>query len=84
MSRSRQPRPGASEELEAGFPWLWALLGISFLTLVLQLVPSAWWSVPAILDVRLWTWRAYASVCTVAIVVLVAARAWLENSRQNR
>lgn len=62
---------------------LWGLLLIAGICLVFQLFPSIWLGLVAALDARTWTWRAFAVVCAVSIVVLVAARAW-QNSRQER
>ncbi len=83
MARSRQPQKPILPENMPGLRWLWALLSIGCVTLFFQLVPSLWTSVLAILDIRGWTWRTYAAICAVAIVALVAARAW-QGSRDNR
>ena len=85
MSRPRQPLRSTSDRPTAGATkWLWILLAISTLTLLVQLELSGW--LPAIvpLDVRNWTWRGYAVLCTVTIVVLVAIRAWQNSSMDTR
>jgi hypothetical protein len=64
--------------------WIWLLLAISLTTLIFQVFPSAWWVVVSIVDVRSWTWRSYATAFAVALVVLMAARAWQESLRQSR
>jgi hypothetical protein len=61
-------------------PWLRIALVISCVTLVLQLVAKAWWPVVSYLDPRDWSWRSYATACAVSIVVLMATRAWQNNS----
>ena len=71
------------QDTEDRLSWLWLLLIASVFSLFFQLFPGAWWAVVSILDIRSWTWRAYAAICAVGIVVLVAVRAW-QNSRDNR
>jgi hypothetical protein len=72
----RRPSRSAPQTAEAGVPWVGTLLSVSVLTLVLQLFPGVYWAALAILDVRLWTWRAYAVTFALALVALVALRAW--------
>jgi hypothetical protein len=67
-------------EAPGNLTWIWLLLAASALTLFFQLVPSAWSAVVWALDVRVWTWRAFAGVFAAAVVVLVAVRAW-QNTR---
>jgi hypothetical protein len=69
---------------EGGIPWLAMLLGMSIVVFFFQLFPSVWWSgvsfvlyLLSYLDVRAWTWRSYAVVCSLTIVGLVAMKAWL-------
>jgi hypothetical protein len=83
-------RPIVRDEDRRPFPWLELVLAVSFAALLLQLFPAAWWSLVSLaavvfsyVDVRGWTWRSYAVICVVAILVLTAARAW-QGSRDNR
>lgn len=69
----------------AGFPWLELALIVSAVALFFQLFPGILANIVSFLaivfsyiDVRGWTWRSYATVSVVAIVSLVALRAWLE------
>lgn len=78
----------ASPKVEQpGFPWLALLLVVSGITLVLQIFPGLWFgtlsilsatgsTILSIVDVRAWTWKAFASAFSLAIVVLFALRAW--------
>lgn len=63
--------------------WLEWLLIAATAGLVLQLVPAIATTVLSYVDVRGWTWRSYAATCTIAIVMLVAARSWQENSHES-
>lgn len=67
-----------------GFPWVWTLLGISCLTLLLQLVPNLRWSKLSILDVGGWTWRTYAAISVISILLVAATRAHCRKSRDGR
>lgn len=80
----------ARDEVERSFPWLESALAVSFAALFFQLFPAVWWGLVSLaalvfsyVDVRGWTWRSYAVICVVAILVLSAARAW-QGSRDNR
>jgi hypothetical protein len=64
--------------------WLECLLAASVLTLVFQLFPSLWAALSSYVDVRGWTWRSYAAASALAIVVLVAAKAWQDNAWEQR
>jgi len=59
-----------------GVPWLEFLLGVSILALVFQLCPGLWFGLLAALDVRNWTWKAWATLNALVIIILVAIRAW--------
>ncbi len=76
MQKGRSPQPMKADIEEAGDRWLWVLLAVRRLTLALQLVPTVWWALVSIFDIRSWTWREYAAICAVAIVALVAVGAW--------
>lgn len=72
-----------------GFPWLGVLLVVSLVTLFFQFFPGVWWGLVgalemawlgflAIVDVRNWTWKVYATLSAIAIVALIGLKAWLE------
>lgn len=60
--------------------WPWLILAIGGACLLFQLVPTVWLSAISALDVTHWTWRAYAVLCSVALVALCFIRAWRQNS----
>ena len=71
--------------------WLWSLLVVSCLAFLFQLVPSAWWTIldacwtfSDVVDVRGWSWRSYAVVSVITIVVLIVIRAWQDNGWNRR
>jgi hypothetical protein len=77
-------RVAATREGARRFSWVEWALAFTFAALVFQLFPSLWWAVISVVDVRNWTWRSYAAVSTIAIVVLFVAKAWQDNAWQNR
>jgi hypothetical protein len=58
--------------------WLEVLIFVAVVTLLFQLFPNLWWGALAVIDVRNWTWKSYAVASSIAVVVLVALRAWSE------
>jgi hypothetical protein len=75
------------DDYDRGFPWLEGALTVSCLALFFQLFPGALSSVAALValsfsyvDVRGWTWRSYAVICTVIICVLIVAKNWQDNA----
>jgi hypothetical protein len=66
------------DEEESRFFRLETLLAVSCAALLFQLFPSIWWGLLATLDLRNWTWRYYAAASAMAIVVLLALKAWRE------
>ena len=81
MARTaRQVKP-VLDEPEATPRWIIALLVLGTLSLIFQLLPSLWWAVVAIVDVRSWTWVSYSVLFATTVVLLVAVRAWQERSR---
>jgi hypothetical protein len=69
------------QERDIGLIWLWLLFFVSGLCLLFQLFPSVWWAFVSIFDIRNWTWRSYAIVCAVALVMLTA---YLWNAEDGR
>jgi hypothetical protein len=64
--------------------WLEVVFALSCASLLFQLFPGVWWALISVVDVRNWTWRSYAAVSALTIVVLFVARAWQENAWQKR
>lgn len=59
-------------------PWPEILLAVAIAVLVLEIFPGGWWWVVAVVDVRGWTWRSYASASAALVIVLVVLKAWIE------
>jgi hypothetical protein len=75
----------AAPDAARSFPWLEGALAVSAVALFFQLFPGIWanivWFLALVfsyIDVREWTWRSYATASVVAIISLVALKAWLE------
>ena len=67
-----------ADDQPSGYPILEMLLAVSCTVLVLQAFPELFWGLLAIIDVRNWSWRVFATVSAIAIVSLVGIKAWLE------
>jgi amino acid permease len=70
-----------NDDEQRPFPWLEIALGVNCLALFFQIFPSLWWRlvsfgalVLSYADIRSWTWRSYAVVCVITIVVLVVVK----------
>jgi len=59
-------------------PWLEIAFAVGCIALVCQIFPGTAWELISILDVRGWGWRSYSACCALAIVTLVAFKAWTD------
>ena len=82
MPRTRQQLRVTQKVARTGSPLLLTMLCISCATLVLQLFPGMLWTGLAIADVRGWTWRTYAVLCSVSIVVLMAVQVYVQTNQE--
>lgn len=62
--------------MDARFSWPEGLFALSAVVFLFQLFPAFFLAILSTVDVRLWTWRSYAVVCSVGIVALVGVKAW--------
>lgn len=79
VTRARSERASLPKR-DILFGWPELLLLIGLLGLVLQLFPDVGARILAFIDVRTWTWRAYAVVCGIWVVSLVVLKAWRDNA----